>query len=171
MGYTVFNAPAPTTAGLVKVTTGTVIKTMLQIATPSTRQCRILEWGYQLDAAPATTGVGLVELIETGSVGATVTAHVAAGLINDDPNGSASLMSLGAGLTGYTASAEGTITATRPFDAQLVAGVSNGADPTSYLRTFLPGAQPIVAASRTLRVRATFSVAVNMLTWVKFEEI
>jgi len=170
MSYTVFNGAAPTTAALVKVTTGTAIKTMLQLATPSTRQIRIVEWGYSLDAAPATTGTGVVELLQT-DVAATVTAHVAAGIVNDDPNGTASLLTLGTSATGYTASAEGTPAATRMFDAQLVAGVSNGADPTTYLRTFLPGAQPIVAISKFLRVRVTFSAAVNMLTWVKFEEI
>jgi hypothetical protein len=170
MAYTVFNAPSPTTAAVVKVTTGTAIKTMLQLATPSTRQIRIIEWGYSLDAAPATTGVGVVELIQT-DVAATVTAHIASGIVNDDPNGTASLLTLGTSATGYTASAEGTTTASRLLDAQEVAGVSNGADPTTYLRTFLPGAQPIVAVSKFLRVRVTFSAATNGLFWVKFEEI
>jgi hypothetical protein len=37
--YIAANGAAPTTAALVAVTTGTAIKTMLQVATASTRDC------------------------------------------------------------------------------------------------------------------------------------
>jgi len=158
-----------TTAATVKVTTGTAIKTMLQLSTPATRQIQVLEWGFSLDAAPATTGVGVVELIQT-DVAATVTAHVAAGVQNLDPNGPASLLTLGVANTGFTASAEGTTTASRLFDATEVAGVSNGALPISYFYQFMPDARPIVAVSKFLRVRVTFSAAVNMLCWIVFDE-
>ena len=170
MAYTVFNAPMATTAATAKVATGTAIKTMLQLATPSTRQIQLIEWGYSLDAAPATTNSGVVELIQT-DVAATVTAHVISGVQNLDPNGSASLLTLGTSATGYTASAEGTPTATRVFDAAEVSGVSNGVDQRDYVRTFIPDARPIIPASKFLRVRVTFSAAVNMLTWVTFNEI
>lgn len=164
-----FNAAMATTAATVKVTTGTAIKTMLQISTPATRQLQIIEWGFSIDAAPATTGVGVVELIQT-DVAATVTAHVAAGVQPLDPNSPASLMTLGVANTGYTASAEGTPTATRLFDAQEVAGVSNGAAPINYSYQFMPDVRPIVAISKFLRVRVTFSAAVNMLCWVTWDE-
>jgi hypothetical protein len=170
MAYTVWNGPAPTTAAQQKVPTGTAIKTQLQLATPSTRQIRIIEWGWSLDAAPATTGTGAVELLQT-DVAATVTAHVASGILNLDPNGTASLLTLGTSATGYNASGEGTTTASRVFDSTLVGGVSNGASPTEYVRTFLPGYQPVVAVSRFLRVRTNFSATVNMQTFVTFEEI
>src|SRR5512144_1340748 len=92
--YKTWNGPMPTTAAQVKVTTGTAIKTMLQIATPATRQFQIISWGYSLDAAPATTGTGVVELLQT-DVAATVTAHVASGVQPLDPNAPASLAALG----------------------------------------------------------------------------
>jgi hypothetical protein len=158
-----------TTAAPVEVTTGTSIKTMLQIATPSTRQIQILEWGFTLDAAPATTGEGVVELVQT-DVAATVTAHVAAGVQPLDPNAPASLMTLGTSATGYTATAEGSTTASRSFDTVKITGVSNGAWPTSYSYQWMPDTRPIVAVSKFLRVRVTFSAAVNMLTWVVFDE-
>lgn len=167
--YRSWNAAMATTAATAKVTTGTAIKTMLQIATPATRQLQIIEWGFSIDAAPATTGVGVVELIQT-DVAATVTAHVAAGVQPLDPNSPASLMTLGVANTGYTASAEGTPTATRLFDAQEVAGVSNGAAPINYSYQFMPDVRPIVAISKFLRVRVTFSAAVNMLCWVTWDE-
>lgn len=167
--YKCFNAAMATTAAPVKVTTGTVIKTMLQIATPATRQLQILEWGFSLDAAPATTGVGVVELIQT-DVAATVTAHTATGVPSLDPNAPASLVTLGTSATGFTATAEGATTATRLFDAQEVAGVSNGAMPIVYTYQFMPDARPVVAISKFLRVRVTFSAAVNMLCWVTWDE-
>lgn len=158
-----------TTAALVKVTTGTAIKTMLQIATPSTRQCQLISWGYSIDAAPATTGTGEIELIQT-DVAATVTAHVASGVQPLDPNAPPSLMTLGTSATGYTATVEGTPTAVRTFDAQNIIGVSDGAQDNDYNYQFMPDERPIVAVSKFLRVRVTFSAAVNMLCWCVFDE-
>lgn len=142
---------------------------MLQLATPSTRQIQVISWGFSLDAAPATTGVGVVELLQT-DVAATVTAHVAAGVQKLDPNAPDTLLTLGVAATGYTATAEGTITATRVFDAQEVAGVSNGAAPINYAYQFMPDERPILAVSKFLRVRVTFSAAVNMLCWITHDE-
>jgi hypothetical protein len=99
-----------------------------------------------------------------------VTAHVAAGIQPLDPNAPASLCVGGTSLTGYTATAEGTTTASRSFDTVKISGVSNGAWPTSYSYQWMPDERPIVAVSRFLRVRATFSAAVNALVWVTFDE-
>jgi hypothetical protein len=158
----------PTTAAQQKVTTGTAIKTMLQISTPSTRQCQVLSWGYALDGVP-TGGVGEVELIQT-DVAATVTAHVASGVQPLDPNAPASLMTLGASNTGYTATVEGSITAVRTFDVQLV-GPTAGDTELNYDRDFMPDERPIIAVSKFIRVRCTFSVlAVNMTCWIVWDE-
>ena len=159
-----------TTAATAKVTTGTAIKTMLQLSTPATRQMRLISWGFSVDAPPATTGTGVVELIQT-DVAATVTAFVASGVQNTDPNGTASLLTLGVGNSGYTAPAEGTTTASRLFDFVDIAGVSNGAAPTVYRYQWMPNEQPIVAISKFLRVRVTFSAAVAMNCWVCWDEI
>lgn len=167
--YKVWNAPMQTTAAIAKVTTGNSIKTMLQIATPSTRQCQLISWGYSIDSAPATTGNGIIELIQT-DVAATVTAHIASGVQPLDPNAPASLMTLGTAATGYTASAEGSITAVRTFDAQNIIGVSDGAQDNDYNFQFMPDERPIVAVSKFIRVRVTFSAAVNMLCWVCWDE-
>jgi hypothetical protein len=53
--YKVWNGPAPTTASQASVTTGTAIKTMLQIATPSTRQIQLISWSFTLDDPPSRT--------------------------------------------------------------------------------------------------------------------
>ncbi|NUS26137.1 MAG: hypothetical protein HOV92_18200 [Streptomyces sp.] len=165
--YRVFNAPMATTAATAAVATGTTIKTMLQLATPSTRQIQLISWGYSFSEAPG--GVGTIELIQT-DVAATVTAHVASGIQSLDPNAPTSLLTLGTAATGYTATAEGTTTASRVFDAvRLPASVTGSGTP--YVYQWLPDERPIIAVSKFLRVRATTPTSgVNLLTWICFDE-
>jgi hypothetical protein len=161
--YRAYNGAAPTTAALAPVTTGTAIKTMLQIATPSTEQLRVVEWGISFDGSAAATP-GKVELIET-DVAATVTAHVAAGIVKvNSPNDVASLVTLGTAATGYTASAEGTTTASRLLDYQLIAPTGQ------YVIQYPLGREKEVAASKFLRIRVTFGTAVNAVCYVEWEE-
>jgi hypothetical protein len=164
--YTTWNGPMPTTAAQAKVTTGTAIKTMLQVATPSTRQCQLVAWGFSMDVVPTTLGV--VELLQT-DVAATVTAHVAAGIQPLDPNAPPSLLVGGTALTGYTATAEGSITATRVFDVKEIP-IGAGTTDLTYEKVWMPDARPIIAISKFLRVRATMGFAVNMVTWVTWDE-
>jgi hypothetical protein len=167
--YRCYNAAMQTTAPIVDVATGAAVKTMLQIATPSTRQCQLIAWGYRLAAAPSTAE-SYVELIQT-DVAATVTAHVAAGVQPLDPNAPASLMSLGTTATGYSASVEGTSTAVRTFDAVTIPITTSTADGRlSYAYQWMPDERPIVAVSKFLRVRVDMGSSVNMLTWVVWDE-
>lgn len=162
--YRTWNGPAPTTAAQADVTTGTAIKTMLQIATPSTRQLQLISWGFSIDSNQG----GVVELLQT-DVAATVTQHVAAGVQPLEPNAPASLMTLGTSATGYTATAEGAITATRVFDAVETIGGAVDANHT-YVFQWMPDERPVVAVSRFLRVRATFGTATNMRCWITWDE-
>lgn len=166
--YKCWNTAMPTTAASAKVTTGTAVKTMLQLSTPSTRQLQVISWGFTLDAAPGGA-TGIVELLQT-DVAATVTAHVAAGVQPLDPNAPASLLTLGVANTGYTASAEGSITATRSFDTVMIPATSNNFGLSTYEYQFMPDERPIIAVSKFLRVRVTFGAAVNMLTWIVWDE-
>jgi hypothetical protein len=164
--YKTWNGPMPTTAAQATVATGTAIKTMLQIATPSTRQIRILEWGYTVNTNSA--GGGIVELIET-DVAATVTAHVAAGVQPQIPGAPASLVTLGTSATGYTATVEGSTTASRVFD--VVDLIADSAAPSlRYNYQWVPGREPVVAVSKFLRVRSTTANTVNMHCWVLWLE-
>lgn len=164
--YHTFNGPMPTTAAQASVATGTSIKTMLQVATPSTRQIQLISWGYSLNTNSA--GGGIVELLQT-DVAATVTAHVASGVQPLDPNAPASLMTLSASGTGYTASAEGTTTASRVFDVVDLTA-DNAAPSMRYGYQWMPDERPIVAVSRFLRVRVTTGNSVNMHCWVVWDE-
>lgn len=163
-----WNGAAPTSAALVKATTGTSIKTMLQIATPSTRMIQLVSWGYTLDAVPGSTG-GQIELLQTDVAATSGTAHVAAGVMPLMPGIPASLMTLGTGATGYTFGSEGSTTASRVFDVGLVPP-SAGATDLQYDYEWMPDARPVVDISKFLRVRVTFAAAVNMNCYVVWDE-
>ncbi len=167
--YKTWNGPMPTTAAQQQVTTGTTIKTMLQIATPSTREIQIIAWGFSVDDPPGADAV--FELLET-DVAATVTAHVAAGVQPVVAGLPASLMTLGTSATGYTATVEGSITTTRVFDVVSMSSVSAEAAPAmQYMYQFMPDERPVVAVSKFLRVRATTpTTAVDMRCWVVWDE-
>jgi len=165
--YKCFNNAMATTAATTAVATGTAIKTMLQIATPSTRQLQVISWGYALSGLPGAAGT--VELIQT-DVAATVTAHIATGVQPLDPNAPASLMTLGVSATGYSASAEGTITATRVFDTDQISTTA-GATLVNYDYQFMPDERPIIAVSKFLRIRMTMPTSgVNALCWIVWDE-
>lgn len=151
--FRTWNGPMPTTAAQASVTTGTAIKTMLQVATPANKYIQLISWGFSIDDPAGADGV--VELLQT-DVAATVTAHVASGVQPMDPGAPASLMTLGTSATGYTGTAEGSITAVRMFDAVSLSSTSAEAAATLlYVYQWMPDERPIVPISRFLRVRAT----------------
>ena len=158
--YRAGGAASPTTAAEAVVATGAVIKTLVQVAVPASYSIRVIAWGISFDGFAAALP-GRVELLQT-DVAASVTTLTPT--LWADPNQPASLCVGGASLTGFNASAEGTIAATRVFDAQLIS-------PTvGYSMWFPLGTQPDVPASRFLRIRATFGTTVNAYPWIIWEE-
>jgi hypothetical protein len=161
--YITFNGPSPTTASQVAVTTGTSIKSLLQIATPATRGLSVVEWGISFDGSAAATPI-ICELLQT-DVAATVTAHVAAGVpMFDQDSYLTTSMTLGTTATGYTASGEGTVAVVRMFDCQQVAPSAG------YVKQFPLGERPVVAISKWLRVRVKAAAAVNAICYIIFDE-
>lgn len=161
--FAAYNAASPTTAAIVPVTTGTAIKTLLQVAPPSTLELEVVGWGISFDGTTFGTKIRC-ELVDT-DVAATVTAHVAAGVVKEThPGALASQVTLGTAATGYTASAEGTTTAARLLDYQLID--QSGA----YSFMWPLGTSPRVAVSRFLRVRVTATAAVNAVCWITWQE-
>jgi hypothetical protein len=143
------------------VTTGTAIKTMLQVK--PTTNIAVVEWGYQFDVIP--TALVKVELITTGTVAATVTAYAAGDVIKyDDSGAAASGISLGTAASGFTSTAEGTITATRLLD--MGPGWSQ-----QFAKQFPLDREPgVIAANDVLRIRMTTATAINALCYVVWEE-
>jgi hypothetical protein len=161
--FTAWNGAAPTTGALAPITTGTAIKTMLQLAPPSTLDADLIGWGISFDGATFGTKIKC-ELIET-DVAATVTAHVAAGLVKAiGPADLASQMTLGTAATGYTATAEGTTTASRLLDYQLID------QSAAYSFTWPLGNYPKIQPSKFLRVRVTATSAVNAVCFISWGE-
>lgn len=165
--YKIFNGAAPTTAAQVAVATGTAIKTLLQVKPGATQVMRVCEWGISGNASAAATP-GTVELCVT-DVAATVTAHVAAGihkfdseaLVGGDPT--TSIFAVGTTSTGYTATAEGTITAVRQGDVQQIA-------PTNQFILQCPlGREFMVNPGEFMRIRVTFAATVNAICYVLVE--
>lgn len=172
--YLIQNTTATTTAAPVKQPTGTAIRTMLQVALSSTYGvAKIIEWGCSFDGSAAAQP-GQIELVETGSIFATVSTASAAGDIIpwDDPNAPANTagssgvpFNLSTGTTGFATGSgtEGSITATREFDSQLIAPTNQ------YVKQFPLGREPGLNPGKCLRIRATFGTTINMYCYVIIE--
>ena len=160
--YRVHSGPSPTTAPLAKLATGTATKTLLQLFHTSL-PLSIVEWGITFDGSALAAPIEC-ELIDTGTVAATVTAFVA----NDvtaftDPGGTAATIDLGTAASGYNASAEGTVVApVRVGDYQLIEPIGG------FLKQFPLGQEFNVIPGHMLRVRVTAAATVNAVAYVTF---
>lgn len=165
--YTIWNGAAPTTAKRVAVATGTNIKTMLQVKMgTSTTRGKVVEWGISFDGSAAATPI-TCELITTGTVAATVTAHVAAGIQNHDPFATppttGNPFTFTTTTTGYTATVEGTITTTRTLDAELIAPTNQ------YVKQWPLGREDWFSQLNYLRIRVHAAADVNAICYVVIE--
>lgn len=166
--FLIANGPMQTTAAMSAVATGTAIKTLLQVKPSATLSMKIIAWGISFDGSAAATP-GKIELIET-DVAATVTASVANditkydGLALNGGDPTTNLIQVGVSATGYTASAEGTITATRDLDAPRFIAPTNSFDIQYPL-----GREPIVQISKFARIRVTFATTVNAYCYMIVE--
>lgn len=162
--YQVFNGPMPTTAAQVAVTTGTAIKTMLQLK--PFNQVKIVEWGISFNGSAAATPIKC-ELLETGTVFGTVTALADADISKlcgaDQAVASIAGLTLGTSASGYTCTSEGSITAVRMFDAQFVAPTNQ------YIKQFPLGREPVLVIGNAMRIRVTAPAAVDALCYVTID--
>lgn len=166
--YKSWSGAMATTGAIAGVAAANGVKTILQLSLPSTRQCQLISWGYSVSVTPP--GISTIELIQT-DVAATIVQHVAAGLQPLDPNAPASLMQISTNTqSGYAATLEGTTAASRTFDQQQL-GVAAGNESLVYEYQWMPDERPIVAISKFLRIRTTFtSTTPLVLGWVVWDE-
>lgn len=160
MRYLIPNFATNTTAAPTAVTTGTSIKTMLQVK-PFV-PLWVVEWGYFFDGSPSDIKVELIEV----DVAATVTASADADItkldvVSDGVAPSVGALTLGTAATGYTASAEGTITVCRNLDAPQVSSLK------AFVKPFALGERPLIQVAKFARIRVTAAAAVNMLCYLK----
>ena len=163
--YLIGNGPMQTTAAFAAVTTGTSIKTMLQIKPSATIIAKIVEWGISFDGSAAATP-GKIELIET-DVAATVTATAAADITKLDSDAlsggdpTTNLIQVGTTSTGYTSTGEGSITSVRSL-----AGPQFIAPTNQFIQQFPLGREPVIQTGKFGRIRVTFAAAVNCYCYV-----
>lgn len=162
--YLIANGPMPTTAAQAPVTTGTAIKTLLQLKPFNV--LKIVEWGVSFDGSAAATPIK-VELLDTGTVFGTVTASADADVTKlgsvEDAVASIAGLTLGTSATGYTCTSEGSITAVRMFDAQLIAPTNQ------FVKQFPLGREPKGIIGNAIRIRVTAAAAVNAYAYMVVE--
>ena len=172
--YFVQNSAVAGAAAAVKQPTGSVIRTMMQLAPATGVPIRVIEWGCSFDGSAAATP-GQVELIDTLTVFATMSTAYG---VNDiqpfgDPNAPANSsgssgvpLNLSTTTSGFatTSVTEGSVTgANRQGDLQMIAPTNQ------YVKQFPLGREFEVPAGHALRIRATFGTTVNMYCYIIFE--
>lgn len=160
--YMTYNGPMVTTGAYVPVATGTAIKTLLQVKAPALAP--MIVWGVGIDFDGTGTTPVKCELIDTGTVAATVTAHVAAGVQPYGLSTIASQVQLSASGTGYTSTAEGTITATRYGSINSILPGNGDRNEWSLGREF------VVPPGNIVRIRVTAAASVNAVCWMRWDE-
>jgi hypothetical protein len=166
--YAVTNGAAPGVAAPVAITTGTAIKTMLQLATNATSNAiRFVEWWVEFDGATAATPIKVELMRHTTAPQTTLTAYVTADIARvNDPNAGISSIQLGTALSGFS----NTTTEVTPTGTP-VSLESHFVPPTSGIYVQFPlGREPEVQLSAFSRLRTTAGAAVNCLAGVMWEE-
>jgi hypothetical protein len=149
-----------TTAAPGGVTTGNAIKTMLQLK--PVLPLYLCEWGYSFDGTPSDVKVECIEV----DVAATVTALVDADITklrNVADFGSidsASYLTLSTSGSGFTGSAEGSVTVVRNLDAPQISSLK------MFKKTWALGEEPLLQPGKFPRIRVTAATAVNMLCYL-----
>lgn len=165
--YTVLNGAVPGAAAAVPITTGTAIKTMLQIQAGATVALRIVEWWTEFDGSAAATPIKVEVLGHTTGPQTTLTTYAAADVAKaNDPNAGASAITLASNASGFgTAATEVTPTGTvRNLATHFV-------PPTSGIYIQYPlGREPEQAGGFYVRHRTTAGAAVNCYAGLTWEE-
>lgn len=156
--------PHTAAGALIPVATGTALKTVLQVGIPANTPINVWGWAASFDGATPGNAPGQVYLLDGD-----VAASVGTALTPDQwqiPGDIASACVGGAALTGYNFTTEGTITASRVLDPEF------DHPQTGYGVWFPADARPRVGQStaRYLRIRTLFTVSVNVLPWIVWDE-
>jgi hypothetical protein len=166
--YAVVNGAAPGAAAPVPITTGTAIKTHIQLATNATTpSIRFVEWWTEFDGSTAATPIKVELMRHTSGPQTTLTAYVTADIARvNDPNAPISGIQLGTALSGYS----NTTTEVTPTGTP-VSLETHFVPPTSGIYVQFPlGREPEVQVAAFARVRTTAGAAVNAYCGLMWEE-
>lgn len=159
MRYLIPNHAKNTTAAPAGVTTGTSIKTMLQVK--PLVPLFITEWGYFLDGSPSDIKIELIEVDVTAAVTALVDADITRLDRVSDGVASSIFMTLSTSGTGFTSTSEGTVAVVRNLDAPQISSLK------AFVKPFALGEEPMIQTAQFARIRVTAAVAVFMLCYMK----
>jgi len=166
--YTVLNGAVPGAAAAVPITTGTAIKTMLQLLTNAGFTYRVVEWWTEFDGSAAATPIKVEVIAHTTAPQTTLTTYAAADIAPaNDPNAptSTTVFSVASNASGFgTGATEVTPTGTvRNLATHFV-------PPTSGIYIQYPlGREPELIAGGYLRHRTTAGAAVNCYAGITSE--
>lgn len=158
--YFAQNGASQTTAALVKMATGTSIRTLMQVTTSSTVPLVVVEWGISFDGSAAATPIEC-ELLTTGSVAMGSPTSFTPQKYSADAQAAANST---AAFNNVGTSTEGTVTTTASGDMQLIAPTNQ------YVKQWPLGREFFVPVSTTLRVRVTAGTTVNAYCYVIWAE-
>ena len=149
------------------VVTSASLFTLLQVQGAAQVVMRVVEWGVSFNGGALVAGFPC-DLMDSGAVGATVTAFAAADVQPYNPDtpaqsGTTQPFVLGTTTSGFTSTAEGTITAPRIFDPQTVEPVGG------YFKQFPLGREPLITPGHNLRVRVHGDGATRCVAYVVVE--
>lgn len=141
--------------------TANTVKTLLQIK-PNTRELKIIEWGYTFDGVPGAPVKCELVIV---NVAATVTSLGSGAIKYNGPGDAASTVSISTSTSGFNASAEGTVTASRLVGYQFENGLY-------FKQQFPMDREPKVGVTEYLRLRfsPTTAAAVNVVPYVVWDE-
>ena len=165
--YQMWNGAEPTTVVLPEVATTTSLLTLMQVKLGRAGVFgKIVEWGISFSGSAAAEPIN-VELLTTGAIAATVTAYGTLDIVPLHPGVTIPTdldpFDWGTTASGFTATAEGTITTTRLMDAQLVAPTNQ------YIKQFPLGREPQIDHTDFLRIRVHAPAGVNAICYVVIE--
>lgn len=157
------NTFGATTATMIGTSYATGSKIAIQLATPSTLQLRIVEWGVSFNGSAAGTP-GVCELVQNGTASTCSSAHSTTTIQPIGDSTASSRLTMGTTTSGY---GNGSITSATPdkyFDAQFVG-------PTSQYVVMYPlGREPVLPVSKYLQLRINTAATLTALAYIKFEE-
>jgi hypothetical protein len=141
--------------------TVTAQKTVLQLKASSTQGLRIIEWGYAVSAPPSAPIQW--ELVDTAAVAATVTTIGSGIRAYNNASQTASNAVIGTAASGFNASAEGSITASRLLAYQY--------DTALWFKQQFPlGREPDILPNDILRIRCTPQASTVVQVFLVWEE-
>lgn len=157
------NTFGATTATMIGTSYATGSKVAIQLATPSTLQIRVVEWGVSFNGSAAATP-GVCELVQNGTASTCSSAHSTTTIQPIGDSTAGCRLTMGTTTSGFGNGAITSATPDKYFDAQFVAPTSQ------YLKQWPLGREPVIPVSKYLQLRINTGSTLTALAYIVFEE-